>query len=488
MNKLVSQSIEFPMAIINNEHIEQLKSKANKLAKRALDQHINLAVTGLSRSGKTAFITSFVNQLVAESSQSDMSYFKAINHGRFIAAKRVPQKDLHVPRFDYESAMGALSQTPPAWPEPTKGITQLRLSVKFEPDSSILKYATDTATLNIDITDYPGEWLLDLPMLNQTYEEWSEAMQVLLESSPRHEFAKSFIEKVKQLDPFAPTDENALAELASEYTALLHIFREKLGLSLIQPGRFILPGELENAPILQFVPFINFSDIAFERYQKSNDETMIGMMRARFLEYKERVVKQFYKKHFAHFDRQVILADCLTPLNQGVDSFKDLQQTLALISQSFSYGKSNFLSRLFSPKIDKLLFVATKSDHTTPEQHSNLVSLLNQLVQPIRQQVSFENIQIDTLAIASIKATKAGKSSYRGEDISVIQGCKLADNSTITLFPGEVPAELPNENYWQKNHFNFIAFSPLHSASEVKALPHLRMDQVLEFLIGDKMS
>lgn len=488
MKKLASQTIEYPMAIINNDQIEQLKSKANQFAKRAFDQHINLAVTGLSRSGKTAFITSLVNQLLAENSQSDMSYFKAINHGRFIAARRVPQKDLHVPRFDYELAINALTQQPPTWPAPTKGITQLRLSIKYEPQNSLLRYASETATLNIDITDYPGEWLLDLPMLNQTYEEWSEAMQALLESTPRHEIAEPFIEKIKQLDPFSPTDEVLLAELATEYTDLLHHFREKMGLSLIQPGRFILPGELANAPILQFIPFINFNEIAIDKYQKTNDETMIGMMRARFLEYKERVVKQFYKKHFANFDRQVILADCLTPLNQGADSFKDLQQSLALISQSFSYGKSNFLKRLFSPQIDKLLFVATKADHTTPEQHNNLVSLLNQLVQPIRQQVSFENINIDTLAIAAIKATKAGRSVYRGEEISVIQGYKLIDNSSITLFPGEVPAELPNENYWHKNQFNFIPFSPLKSASEIKALPHLRMDQVLEFLIGDKMS
>ena len=28
-------------------------------------------------------------------------------------------------------------------------------------------------TLTLDIVDYPGEWLLDLPLLNKSFEQWS---------------------------------------------------------------------------------------------------------------------------------------------------------------------------------------------------------------------------------------------------------------------------------------------------------------------------
>ena len=28
-------------------------------------------------------------------------------------------------------------------------------------------------TLTLDIVDYPGEWLLDLPLLGKSYEQWS---------------------------------------------------------------------------------------------------------------------------------------------------------------------------------------------------------------------------------------------------------------------------------------------------------------------------
>ncbi len=475
------------MALINKKQLEKLKQKAGDLLNRSIDQHVTLAVTGLSRSGKTAFITSMVNQLLNEGSNSQLSFFNVVHQGRYIAAKRVPQKHLHIPRFEYDGAMNALCQSPAKWPEPTNGISELRIAIRYQPKESLLKYATEAATLYIDITDYPGEWLLDLPMLSQTYEEWSQQMAALLKQSPRAEKAQSFIEKLKTFDPFAPVDENVLAQLSQEYTQLLLHYRHNLGLSVIQPGRFILPGELEDAPILQFFPFIDFDNIDGNDYQNANDDCYIGMLRARYIEYKERVIRRFYKEHFVNFDRQIVLADCLTPLNNGSESFADLQNAMAMIMKSFQYGQSSLLSRLFSPKIDRLLFAATKADHVTPEQHHNLVSLLNKLVYQTKQALNFDTIKMKTLALASVKATKVGKSHYQGKDIPVIQGRQLSNDKKITLFPGTVPAAIPNAEYWQRQAFNYITFAPAESANIDECLSHLRMDQVLQFLLGDKL-
>ena len=244
------------MALINSKKIKRLKkrilSSTSEVLNRGLDQHVNVAVTGLSQAGKTAFITSLVNQLVNEGSSRPLNFFNVVQQGRFIAAKRVPQHNLHISRFDYDGAMENLSQDPPLWPEPTKSISEIRLALRYYPDQSLLKYARDMATLYIDITDYPGEWLLDLPMLNQTFEQWSEYMGELLMQEPRAGVAAEFLDKLQQIDPLSPANENELAELADEYTQLLKTFREDLGLSVIQPGRFILPGEHAGAPILQF--------------------------------------------------------------------------------------------------------------------------------------------------------------------------------------------------------------------------------------------
>jgi len=475
------------MALIKKERLEKIKSKANDLLNRTIDQHITLAVTGLSRSGKTAFITSMVNQLINEGNGSQLSFFTPVHQGQFIAAKRVPQKNIHIARFDYDNSMAAFVNQPPSWPEPTHGISELRIAIRYKPKDSLLKYATDMATLTLDITDYPGEWLLDLPMLNQTFEEWSQDTVALLLKSPRYKYSQSFLDKVKEIDPFQAADEALLAQLSQEYTQLLHTFRHELGLSVIQPGRFILPGELAGAPILEFIPFPNFAELDANEYQNASDDSFIGMLRARYVEYKERVVRQFYKQHFVNFDRQIVLADCLTPLNKGAESFADLKQAITMILESYNYGQSSLFSRLFAPKIDKLLFAATKADHVTQEQHGNLVSLLNELIYQSKHQLNYDAIKMKTLAIASVKATTSGKSLHQGQQVPVIQGRRSSDDKTITVFPGSVPKKLPQNEFWQNSPFNFIAFEPQQSVSTHECLPHIRMDQVLQFLLGDKM-
>ncbi|MBU2872325.1 YcjX family protein [Colwellia sp. E2M01] len=501
------------MAILSKSTLKKrgfskIKEKANELLNRTIDQHVTLAVTGLSRSGKTAFITSLVNQLINEGNHTQLSFFDPIHQGNFIAAKRIPQKHFHVPRFDYDSAMLALTAEPANWPAPTHGISELRLAIRYQPKKSLLKYASSMATLTLDITDYPGEWLLDLPMLKQTYQEWSEQTHALMLSEPRAELSKEFLTKLGDIDPFSTASEELLADLAQEYTKLLQTFRYDLGLSVIQPGRFILPGDLAGAPILEFFPFPSLEGLDANEYQNAPDDSFIGMLRSRYLEYKEQVVRKFYREHFIRFDRQIVLADCLKPLNQGKASFADLELAISMILESYHYGKSGLFSRLFSPKIDKLLFAATKADHVTPEQHAPMVALLNQLIHQNKQQLNYESVEVKTLAIASVKATSSGITQHNGQEVPVIQGMvknaeqkfqqgtEQNENKTttnvfgkkITVFPGAVPNELPTDSFWQNNQFNFIEFLPLDGLKKHHGLPHIRMDQVLQFLLADKMT
>ncbi|GAA0816752.1 YcjX family protein [Colwellia asteriadis] len=485
--------------LFNPKRIDKLKNKTAELLNRSIDQHINLAVTGLSRSGKTAFITSLVNQLINEGQGSQLSFFDPVQQGNFIAAKRIPQKHFRVPRFDYDSSISSLTALPAHWPEPTHGISELRLAIRYQPKASLLKYVKDMATLTVDITDYPGEWLLDLPMLKQTYQQWSEFTCELLSSKPRLDSSQKFLDKVAEIDPFAPANEEVLAELSKEYTQLLHTFRYELGLSVIQPGRFILPGELAGAPILEFFPFPALAELDGNDYQNASDDSVIGMLRARYLEYKEHVVRKFYRQHFVKFDRQIVLADCLTPLNNGKESFQDLEQAISMILESYSYGKSGLFSRIFSPKIDKLLFAATKADHVTPEQHAPMVSLFNELIHQSKNKLNFEAVEVQTLAIASVRTTQVGSTTHQGKTVPVLQGTVLDNNNNrdkksqpptgknIMVFPGSVPEKLPQESYWQQNKFNFFNFSPIGGTSKNESLPHIRMDQVLQFLLADKM-
>jgi predicted YcjX-like family ATPase len=473
---------------MNLSRLSSVKTKADDLAKLTMDKHMRLAVTGLSGAGKTAFITSLVNQLLLGAENHQLPLWKLAREHRFLGAKRTQQPHLHVASFDYQGGMDALQSQPPRWPSPTHGVSEIRLKLRYTPQSMLWRKLNHTATLNLDIVDYPGEWLLDLPLLEQSYAQWCEHIESSLKDSRKAELATTWQDMVQELDIHSTADENRMADIASTYTDYLHQCKQQLGMHHIQPGRFVLPGELAGAPVLAFFPLPAALAKSPSKDKKQRKQSYLGLLEQRFEYYKEHVVKQFYQQHFIKFDRQIVLVDCLSPLNSGHDSFCDMQLAVNQILHSFNYGKTSLLRRLFAPKIDKLLFAATKADHVSNDQHNNLVQLLSEVVAEGKRHVKFEGITTDTMALASIKATQSGKAQLKGESISAIKGILQSDVKTqqqTTLFPGEVPSQLPKQDFWQQQGFEFSPFQA-PSTSPYQALPHNRIDQAIEFLLGDK--
>ncbi|MEI2264386.1 YcjX family protein [Erwinia sp. CGal63] len=464
--------------------MKRLQTELISLMNRGADRHLRLAVTGLSRSGKTAFITSMVNQLLNVNTGARLPMFSAAREGRLLGVRRVPQRDMGIQRFTFDEGMAQLYGEPPAWPTPTRGVSEMRLALRYRSRESLLRHFKDSATLYLEIVDYPGEWLLDLPMLAQDYLNWSRQMTGLLQGD-RAVWAGQWRKLCDGLDPLAPADENRLAEIAAAWTDyLLKCKRE--GLHFIQPGRFVLPGEMAGAPALQFFPWPQAEEANETRLAQADATTNIGMLRARYNYYCQHVVKGFYKNHFLRFDRQIVLVDCLQPLNSGPQAFNDMRLALTQLMQSFSYGQRTLFRRLFSPVIDKLLFAATKADHITSDQHASLVSLLQQLVQDAWQNAAFEGIAMECLGLASVQATQSGLVDHQGEKIPALRGHRLADNDPLTVFPGEVPPRLPGGAFWQQQGFHFEQFRPQRMDTD-RPLPHIRLDAALEFLLGDKL-
>ncbi|NLS12632.1 YcjX family protein [Vibrio sp. SM6] len=445
---------------------------------RSRDSHVRIAVTGLSRAGKTAFITSLVNQLLYSATHDNLPLLSVARERRMIGAKREPQTNLMVPRFGYDEAMSQLLSTPPQWPEPTRDVSEIRLALKYKPQKTSKKLLGKTATLHLDLIDYPGEWLLDLPLLEMDFATWSSAQWTLL-TGKRAELSQPFQDAVAKLDLDAEVDEAALERIAQCFTDYL-LACKTAGLHWVQPGRFVLPGELAGAPVLQFFP------VTFDSERKVIKNSNLAVLIARYKQYQDKVVKAFYKHHFATFDRQIVLVDCLQPLNIGADAFFDMRSAIEQLMRSFRYGRSGLLSRLFAPKIDKVLFAATKADHVTPDQHGNLVSLLQQMVHPAWQTAAFDNIEMNCMSMASVTATQSGFIATKAGQQAAIQGTTLT-GEPLTLFPGEVPKRLPEPSYWQQHGFEFVSFQPL-AVEDTTPLNHIRVDKALEYLIGDKLA
>src|ERR1700681_1432606 len=124
---------------------------------------VRLGVTGMSGAGKTVFITALVHGLTCG---GRFPIFEALATGRLARARLSPQPDDKVPRFEYEKHARALI-TERQWPQSTRQISELRLVIDYQSQGGALR------TLTLDIVDYPGEWLLDLPLLAKTYDKWS---------------------------------------------------------------------------------------------------------------------------------------------------------------------------------------------------------------------------------------------------------------------------------------------------------------------------
>jgi hypothetical protein len=154
-----------------------------------------------------------------------------------------------VPRFDYEGHLAALTGDSPRWPLSTRAVSELRLSFRVQP-RGMLGALSGPRTLHLDIVDYPGEWLLDLALMDMGYAEWSA--DVLARIAGRSE-AENYLRLVAQTDGAAPLQEPQAQALATAWLAYLKAARDA-GFSDCTPGRFLLPGDLEGSPVLTFAP------------------------------------------------------------------------------------------------------------------------------------------------------------------------------------------------------------------------------------------
>ncbi|MGD9740696.1 MAG: YcjX family protein [Bauldia sp.] len=463
---------------------------------------VRLGVTGLSRAGKTVFITALVHNLIHG---GRLPLFKAYSSGRVTGAALEPQPDDAVPRFDYEAHVADMVEQR-TWPESTYRISELRLTISYE-SATFLGRNFGRGRLNVDIVDYPGEWLLDLPLLAKDFSQWSAETIARAEDRSRHGTGDAWLGRIRELAPNAPADEMLAKELAGLFTDYLRACRDdRRSPSTLPPGRFLMPGDLEGSPALTFSPLIGDGADAGRR-------SLYNMMARRYEAYKSVVVKPFFREHFTRLDRQIVLVDALQALNAGPAALRDLEVALTEILACFRPGRSNFLSRILSRRIDRILLAATKADHLHHRDHDRLEAILTRLLARVVERVSIEGAGIEAVALASVRATKEGTVVQSGERLPSIIGTPLKgetlngetfDGATeVALFPGDLPddpavvfeavdAEETGKKRKRAAPVRFMRFRPppLERTAEglTLSLPHIRLDRALEYLLGDRLA
>ena len=457
---------------------------------------IKLGVTGLARSGKTVFITALVHNLIAG---ARLPFFDAAAQGRVQRVYLEPQPDDVVPRFGYEKHLADLTADPPRWPESTRRVSQLRLTVEYA-STKFWKRQLGRERLHIDIVDYPGEWLLDLPLLTLDYREWSRAALEQSRSARRRNAAKSWHASLSLVHPTDPADE-ALAETLSDlFKAYLRETRaEAHALSTLSPGRFLMPGDLAGSPALTFAPLDAKSGDTFSR------GSLWAMMERRYEAYRAHVVRPFFRDHFARLDRQIVLIDVLAALNGGQTEVADLERAMTEILGSFRTGANSLWSSLFSPRIDRIVLAATKADHLHHQSHDRLEAILAKLAGRAMARAEYGGADVKVLAMAAIRATREGMARRNGEALPCIVGYPLPGETIgkrtfdgseeFAIFPGDLPTN-PEAALkgWQteQGEMRFVRFRPPNPvrlpSGGFASFPNIRLDRAIETLIGDRLA
>ena len=459
----------------------RIEALGDTLSGTFMEPVIRLGVTGLARSGKTVFITALVANMI---DRARMGALAAQAEGRIEAAYLQPQPDDTLPRFDYETHLAALTASTPHWPDSTRAVSELRLSLRVRP-TGLLSGLSGPRTLHLDIVDYPGEWLLDLGLMDKTYDQWSR--EVMARITARGEAAE-FMVKLASVDPTSPHDEPTAQDLARRFTAYLNAARAA-GYYDCTPGRFILPGDLAGSPVLTFAPLPGEGEGPRKSLRRE--------MARRFEAYKAQVIKPFFRDHFARIDRQVVLVDALGAIHKGPAAVEDMRQAMAETLGAFRPGGNAFLSRLLRGKrVERILFAATKADHLHHSQHPRLTAIMQALTREARSRADFAGAQTAAMSIAALRATVEETITHAGKPLDCVRGTLLETGKQAAFYPGELPED-PNRLLgparegaaaWLDADYKVMNFAPAPLRLRPgEGPPHIRLDRAAQFLIGDRL-
>ncbi|MGK7866835.1 YcjX family protein [Falsiroseomonas sp. E2-1-a20] len=439
-------------------------------------ERVRLAVTGLSRAGKTVFLTSLVANLIAAGQGvNTLPALAAASGNRLRGARLVPPGVEATPRFDARAHLDALAADPPRWPERTEDLSTLEIALELEPASWLGQargMVMGRRQVTLELLDYPGEWLLDLPMLDQSYEDWSRETLARLRIGRRAAAAADFLQFVDAL-PAEARDDEALARQGFRlYQAALLRCRDDLGFRFLQPGRALNPGPRGEAPILWFFPLPG-----------GRGGDLGRLLARRHAAYLADQKSAFFEPFFRRFRRQAVLVDALGALHAGEEAFDDTAAALSAIARSLRRG-GGWLDLLTGQGVQHVGFAATKADHVPAASRDALVRLLGDLMG--RESTAIGGASTSVHAIASLRCTQDDVAVVDGRQVQAVRGVLMQGGRSARIYPGEVPLRRPESQFWETGEFEMPVFRPPRLTGDGMAgVPHLGVDRLLASLIGD---
>jgi hypothetical protein len=434
--------------------------------KKPTTKHI--VVTGLSRSGKSTLFTSLMAQLM-QRAQGQMTH-DSLPFLSALPANRVEKVALYavdgVPFFPYQQNMQALVAR--QWPAPTTQISAFALEVSLRRSSRLMQKALSHERFRFMIYDYPGEWLMDLPMAHKSYSDWSAQVMAQQQSEPQLSLAKDWQQALTHCDfDLEPTPERV--------TALVDAYRQYLskakadGVSILQPGALLLPPDGYDWTDCGFCPLP--SKVTCDKVHP-----WFVLFNQHYQRFIKQWVKPFSESFFSHADKQIMLLDPLEGLHYGRDYLAEMKEAMSHLTSSFVYGKRRWYEKLHKKAgITQVAFVASKADLIPHVEYDNLRSLLTALTQGARSHFSHD-VAFEHFLVASLVAAHASEDGQ-----SLIY--KDVSGATIRARFSPIPTRLSE---WQATDvYPYLRALPPKINSEAD-MRSINLDKLLDYMMKDE--
>ena len=366
-----------------------------------MHHHVHLGVTGLRRTGKTVFLTALLYQLKELGSKGLPAFSLGKSNSETKPIDLISGELSHsgpLQEFPFRSNYASLQQDPAVWPDRTEG--ESSATVTFHVRNHNRGYLDYWVTgwagypihdhkITLHIHDYPGEFLLDVPMLKQTFEQWSNSTLHRMAGQCPHEADE--YNKVAQL---AITDDlNEQLRLLRQAYAKYVIAARDDGLEMIQPAMSLLQSGHDKTHIadessLPFVPI----PVGISQETKLHD-----LLSPVYASYCRERVEPFHNR-LKNCQVQVVLVDVLRILRNGYRCYNDSKLSLEAVLQAYHH------SAWFWGGAGRVVFAATKADHAIKPVRTNLQKLLAELVHKSAKTVGI-TVQTECHWFSALRAT-----------------------------------------------------------------------------------
>ncbi len=442
-----------------------------------------IAIIGTARAGKTVFLTSLLNHLI-EHSRSEF----VIGNG--LGTLITDFKHREIPpgigaKFNYGACRDALVHNG-KWPEKTRDTSHFICDFKRS-DWKLFRS-------KLHFFDVPGERFADVSIGKyENYADWSDHILDYITSDTTYRTLSEPLLNAQQAGSSISTSE------------ILKAYRETLASYFINfkpaisPSTFILDQD-GNTPksktkeeflseahsrFLGLPPHKNktleFAPLSSDMREK-NAALSIAFEHA-YKNYRKKIVLPLLKD-LKSSNRLIILIDIPSLLNGGVAMYNDnreiLENLFVVLQPESWFWRLMLMGTNKGPaKIDRIAFVATKSDTTHPVdvEEGRLLDLLRQMTEKFAYSLS--DVEVEWFTCSAVVSAKSadGNQAMRG----TLAECPA--EGEIVYYVSKLPERWPQN--WKPGDYKFPTVLPRVPANRGIAPEQHGLDKVFSFITKD---